>query len=152
MIATLLIIHMLFAVAAIGAITHQAVGQLWPASGRATNFIHRFRATQGAAYVNAVIVLYLVTVVLGGLLYPTYRIGARAFMESLRLYPYVGSFELKEHIVALGLGLLPAYWWLWREPQKNDYATTRIIVTLMLGVIVWYAFLVGHVLNNIRGL
>jgi hypothetical protein len=119
MVAILLIIHMLFAVALLGAITHQAVGALWPARARATNFVGRFRATQGSAYVNAVVVLYAVTALLGAVLYPVYRLGARAFMESLRMFPYVGSFEVKEHLVALGLGLLPAYWWLWKDPQNG---------------------------------
>ena len=152
MIATLLMIHMLFSVALIGAITHQATGLLWPVRARATNFVHRFRATQSSAYVNAVIVLYLLTALFGGIIYPTYRIGARAFMESLRLYPYIGTFELKEHVVTLGLGMLPAYWWLWREPQGDGRTAAQIIVTIILGIIIWYAFLVGHVLNNVRGI
>jgi diacylglycerol kinase len=33
----------------------------------------------------------------------------------------------------------------------KDRASTRAIVTTLLAVIVWYSFLVGHVLNNIRG-
>jgi hypothetical protein len=147
----LLIIHMLLAVALIGSVTHQTVGALWPVRARADNFVARYRATKGAAYVNAIVVLYLATALLGAILYPTYRIGARVFMESLRMYPYVGSFELKEHVVAMGLGLLPAYWWLWREPQASDHRVSRIVVTTMLAVIVWYAFLVGHLLNNIKG-
>jgi hypothetical protein len=146
----LLIIHLLFAVALIGAVTHQAVGAVWPAR-RAANFVDRFRATQGAIYVNAIIVLYLVTASIGAVIYPIYRIGARVFMESLRMYPYVGSFELKEHVVAIGAGLLPAYWWLWKDPQNKERTSARVIVTVMLAGIVWYAFLVGHILNNIKG-
>jgi hypothetical protein len=46
---------------------------------------------------------------------------------------------------------------LWRGPIEpaaigTGAKTARIAVTLMLCFIVWYAFLVGHVLNNIRGL
>jgi hypothetical protein len=61
-----------------------------------------------------------------------------------------GSFELKEHFVALGLGMLPAYWYFWRQPPA-DYARTRAVLTALLAFIVWWGFLVGHVLNNIRG-
>jgi hypothetical protein len=152
MVVILLIIHLLLAVALLGALTHQAFGVLWPVRARATNFIARFRATQGAAYVNAIIVLYCLTVLLGAIIYPVYRITARVFMESLRMFPHVGSFELKEHVVTLGLGLLPAYWWLWKEPQNDRRSSARVVVTVMLAIIVWYAFLVGHVLNNVKGL
>jgi hypothetical protein len=147
-----LIMHMLLAVALIGALTHQTVGALWPVRAPADNFVARFRATKGSAYVNAIVFLYAATALMGVILYPAYRIGARVFMESLRMYPYVGSFELKEHLIAIGLGLLPAYCWLWKEPQASEHRASRVIVTTMLAVIVWYGFLVGHILNNVKGL
>jgi hypothetical protein len=62
-----------------------------------------------------------------------------------------GLFELKEHFVAVGLGMLPAYWYFWRQPLANDYLRTRAILTSILAFIVWWSFLVGHILNNIRG-
>jgi hypothetical protein len=48
--------------------------------------------------------------------------------------------------------MLPLYWLLWRRPPEAGAKPARIAVTLMLAFIVWYGFLVGHVLNNIRGL
>jgi hypothetical protein len=33
----------------------------------------------------------------------------------------------------------------------KEKAATRAIVTTLIAVIVWYSFIVGHVLNNIRG-
>jgi hypothetical protein len=54
--------------------------------------------------------------------------------------------------VALGLGLLPAYWYNWRSPLAEDNARTRLILTSLLAFIVWWGFLVGHLTNNVRGL
>jgi hypothetical protein len=62
-----------------------------------------------------------------------------------------GVFELKEHFVAVGLGLLPIYWYTWRRPLEPRYARTRAALTMILALIVWWGFLTGHVLNNIRG-
>jgi len=144
----LLIVHGLLAVALLGAITHQAASVLLPASRPAGSFVGRFRAVPGPSYVNAVVVLYLVTAVLGGVLYTEYRVSVRTVIEQLGMWPAHGAFELKEHFAAVGLGLLPAYWYYWRftgEPR------TRAALTAFLAVIVWWNFLVGHVLNNIRG-
>jgi hypothetical protein len=146
----LLLIHMLLAVALIGAVTHQSLGIIAPVA-RAGSFFGRFRAVNGTGYVNAIIVLYLCTASLGLLIYPNYRIGARMVMEELHFYSRVGSFELKEHLIALGLGLLPAYWWAW-QPAQKDHVLTRRGLTVLLALFIWYAFLVGHILNNTRGI
>ena len=66
-----------------------------------------------------------------------------------------GVFEIKEHLIAIGLGLLPAYWQVWRQPNDAQGAQTvsaRRALTWLLAVFVWWGFIVGHVLNNIRGL
>ena len=147
----LLLLHMLLAVALIGAVTHQTLGVLAPVRAPVGGFFARFRAVNGTGYVNAIVVLYLLTAFLGLLIYPNYRIGARVFMEELRMFPRVGSFELKEHLIALGLGLLPAYWWAW-QPAQSDRPQTRRALTVILAVFVWYAFLIGHLLNNTRGI
>ena len=144
----LLIVHGLLAVALLGAITHQAASVLLPASRPAGSFVGRFRAVPGPSYVNAVVVLYLVTAVLGGVLYTEYRVSVRTVIEQLGMWPAHGAFELKEHFAAVGLGLLPAYWYYWRSTGEPR---TRAALTAFLAVIVWWNFQVGHVLNNIRG-
>ena len=151
MVTFLLIVHGLLAVVLLGGITHQAMSAAWPARNK-TGIVSSFRAVSGAAYTNANIVLYLATAVLGGTIYPVYRVGVRTYLENARLYPAVGSFELKEQFLSVGLGMLPLYWLLWRQPPEAGAKSARIAVTLILCFIVWYAFLVGHVLNNIRGL
>ena len=122
MITLLLIIHGLLAVALLGAVTHQAIGVLLPARRAAGSFVGRMRAVSTPAYVTAVVVLYLATAVLGGWIYPEYRLGVRVVLEQLDLWKAHGSFELKEHFAALGLGMLPAYWFFWRQPLASSYS------------------------------
>jgi hypothetical protein len=151
MVTVLLIVHGLFAVVLLGGITHQAMAAAWPSRNK-TGIVSSFRAVSGSVYTNANIVLYLATAILGGTIYPVYRVGVRTYLENARLYPAVGSFEIKEQFISVGLGMLPLYWLLWRRPAEAGAKSARIAVTLILCFIVWYAFLVGHVLNNIRGL
>jgi hypothetical protein len=62
-----------------------------------------------------------------------------------------GIFEIKEHFIAIGLFMLPAYWLYWRTPLAAEQATARKYMTTILAFFVWYGFLVGHILNNIKG-
>ena len=151
MTTILLITHGLLAVALLGAITHQAISVWLPARKAADSFVGRVRGVQAASYVTAIVVLYIATAILGGIIYPEYRLNVRVVLEQLELRLANGSFELKEHFVAVGLGMLPAYWHFWRKPLANDPARTRAVLTAVLAFTVWWSFLVGHVLNNIRG-
>jgi hypothetical protein len=151
MIIVLLILHGLLAVALLGAITHQTISVWSPARGTTESFVGRMRAVSATSYVNAIIVLYLLTALVGAILYPSYRLNVRIVLEQMQLFKQNGAFELKEHLVAIGLGMLPAYWYFWRQPLASDHARTRAVITVMLAFIVWWGFLVGHVLNNIRG-
>lgn len=148
---SLLIIHGLLAFLLLGAITHQAVSVWAPARARRGNIVARFSAVPGAGYVNAVIVLYVVTAIFGGWIYTLYRITARLTLEQGQYWKTFGSFELKEHFIALGLALLPAYWYVWRVPA-DEHTRTRLIITTLLAFIVWWGFIVGHLTNNVRGL
>ncbi len=151
MIVFLLIVHGLLAVALLGAITHQAIGAWIPINQPADSFVARARSVSAPAYTNAIVVLYLVTAILGGVIYAEYRISVRIVLEQLEVWAVNGTFELKEHFVAIGSGMLPAYWFYWRRPLDPRHARPRAILTLLLAFIVWWGFLVGHVVNNIRG-
>jgi hypothetical protein len=151
MATLLVIVHGLLAVALLGGITHQAMSVAWPSRSKSGIF-RSFRAVSGSVYANANIALFLATATLGGTIYPVYRVAVRTYLENARLNSAVGSFELKEQFIAVGLGMLPLYWLLWRRPPETGAKPARIAVTLMLAFIVWYGFLAGHVLNNIRGL
>jgi len=141
----------LLAVALLGAITHQAISIWMPSRRTAASFVGRVRAVPAASYVNAVVLLYVLTAMIGAVIYPEYRISIRIVLEQLSLRRANGIFELKEHFVAVGLGILPAYWYFWRRALPEDYTATRAVLTSVLAFIVWWSFLVGHVLNNIRG-
>jgi hypothetical protein len=147
----LLIMHGLFAVALLGAITHQTASAWLPARKQAGSFGGRFRAVSAAGYTNAIVVLYLCTFVLGAIIYPEFRISIRGVLEELDTPAAMGSFELKEHFAVVGLALLPAYWSLWRLPLADEYSRTRKALTSIIAFIIWWNFLVGHVVNNFRG-
>jgi len=147
----LFVLHGLCAIALLGAVTHQAASVWWPVRRPNAAFITRFRAVKAANYANAIIVLFILTFALGAVVYPVYRIGARVFMENLRMGAAVGSFEMKEHLATFGLMLLPAYWYFWRVPLEPRHETTRNVITLLIALFVWSSFLIGYVLNNIRG-
>lgn len=151
MFTLLLILHGLVSVALMGSITHQAVAACWPAKTTGT-FVESFRAVNAARYTNANIVLYIVTFVLGGVIYTAYRIAVSPYLVSAQLHAINGSFELKEQFAAIGLGMLPLYWLVWRPPLEPRYAQARAAITAILCFVVWYSFLVGHILNNVRGL
>jgi len=153
MIVVLLIVHGLLAVALLGAITHQAWSVV-PRRGAAgtVSFVGRFRTVDSAAYATAVVVLFVITAIGGALLYPQYRIDVRTTLEDLQLRAANGVFEIKEHLVAIGLGLLPTYWLYWKAPLVPEQAAARRYLTWLLAFFVWWGFLVGHVLNNIKGL
>lgn len=153
MITALLIIHGLLAVALLGAITHQALAVMpIPASSDRRSFFARFRNVNAPAYVGPIILLFVVTSLLGGVLYPHYRIYVRTLLEDMQMRGSNGLFEIKEHLVAVGLSMLPAYWLFWQAPLKPEDAAVRRYSTWLLAFIIWWGFLVGHVLNNIKGL
>ena len=151
MFTTLLIIHGLLAVALLGSMTHQTAAAVWPATSKAS-FVSAFRGVAGARYTVANIILYVVTGMLGAVVYTVYRIAVRPYLESAQLWQINGSFELKEQFTTIGLGMLPLYWLVWRTPLDAKLRAARAAITGILCFIVWYSFLVGHVLNNVRGL
>jgi hypothetical protein len=154
MIVVMLILHGLLAVALLGAITHQALSVLTiapPANGRWT-FVDRFRSVDATAYATPIVVLFALTAIGGALLYPQYRTDVRPALEDMQNSAANGVFEIKEHLVAIGLGLLPVYWQFWRKPHRPETAGARRYLTWLLAFFVWWSFIVGHVLNNIRGL
>jgi hypothetical protein len=151
MTTALLIVHGLLAVALLGAITHQAASVCWPRRKPAENFVGRFRSVAGAAYANAVVLLYISTMILGAIIYPEFRVSIRGVVEELGHRAVMGAFEIKEHFVVVGMAMLLPYWLFWRMPLAEQYAKTRAALTAILAFIVWWGFLVGHIINNIRG-
>jgi len=147
----LLFIHFVLAVLLLAALTLQAVAVLMPVRQAAGNFIDRVRAVPAASYAIAIVILYAPTFLLGAWVYIKYRTYVRIPMEQFGHWWTVGSFEFKEHIAAMGMALLPAYWYFWRQPLSAEHANIRKWLTIFLAITVWYAFLVGHTANDFRG-
>jgi hypothetical protein len=147
-----LFLHFAVAVALLAAITLQAALVLAPApqvAGAPTGSLRPLLLSAPSA--TLIVVLYLVQALLGAWVYVKYRTFVRIPMEGLRHWWTVGSFEFKEHVVTMGLALLPAYWYFWRDPASQQYSTIRKWVTVFLAFSVWYSLAVGHVANDFRG-
>ena len=145
----LLLLHGLSAMLLLGAVTHQAVAVWLPASGPQSGWWHALRAVHPERYARAVVVLFAATALLGAINYIPFRLVARAQYLDAQVPWATGLFEVKEHATAIGLALLPGYWAVWREPKET--AARRALTTLLTAV-AWWSLLVGHIVNNLRGL
>jgi hypothetical protein len=150
MVTALLILHGLVAVALLGAITHQTLA-VWAPSGSPRSFFRRFRAVQPAGFASAIVVLYLAAAVLGAIVYLSFKTDIQPDLERDRHWHALGFFDLKEDFVSIGSGLLLAYWISWRRPIARGDGRTAVALTTILAFIVWWSFLVGHVVNDIMG-
>src|SRR5262245_51634570 len=149
MATTLLILHGLVAVALIGAITHQTLATIAPPNAKPHSFFGRFRSIPAERFANAIIVLYLTSALLGAVVYLYFKINVQPNLERDRHWHALGFLDLKEDFIAIGLGVLPAYWFCWRRPFDSENRQARVALTLLLAVIAWSAFLVWHVIDNI---
>ncbi len=111
----------------------------------------RFRGVPPKSFSNAIIVLYSVSALLGATLYLAFRVEIRPDLERAGHWQALGLFDLKEHFVSIGFALLPAYWVCWRQQRPDQPSRTPAALTLILAFIVWWSFLIGHVVNNIMG-
>lgn len=147
--------HALLAVTLLGALTHQAMSVLMPvrqgAGAGGPGFVTRFRAVHGPGYAVAVCVLWIVTFFFGAWIYTKYRMYVRIPLEQEGFFKTQGFFELKEHLASIGLGLLPIYWYFWKNPRNPEYDSSRKWLTVTLAAFCWFMFLTGHIVNNVRG-
>ena len=144
----LLIVHGLSATLLLGAITHQAIA-VWWASPTSAGFWRSLGAVHPQRYVNAIIVLFVFTIALGAVIYVPFRTDVRAAYLDAGVPWATGLFEVKEHAAAIALALIPAYWALW---QNATHRGSRRAVTTILLIVAWWNFVIGHVVNNLRGL
>ena len=148
----LLVLHGLVGVALLGALTHQSVSTLRGRAASGVAFLDRYAGARDRTFTAAVVVMFVAELVLGAIIYPAYRLGVRIPFEEMSLGWAVGAFELKEHFAGLGLAVLPYYAYTWKPEVAQTLRVDRVAITLLLAFVVWWDFLVGHVLNNIRGL
>jgi hypothetical protein len=151
MIAFWTILHGIVAIGLVGAVTHQGLTVLRrPAP--AELFVNRFRAIPAGRFANAIAVLYVLTFALGAYIYPTYVLDVKGAVAEYGMRKTIGVFQLKEHLAVIGLCLLPVYWHFWRRVPLDTNRQTRGFLTVLLMLIVWWNLVIGHVLNNVRGL
>ena len=81
----LLIIHGLVAVALLGAITHQTLATWAGARERPGSFFGRFRAVPSASFANAVVVMYAVSALLGGIVVLLAECLSRVLLNELEI-------------------------------------------------------------------
>jgi hypothetical protein len=141
----------LVAVALLGAVTHQTLAVWATVDARPRSFFDRFRSVPSGSFANAVVVLYVISALLGAILYLYFRVDVRPELERAGHWHALGFFDIKEHFAAIGLALLPAYWVCWRRPHADEHAQTRTALTSILAFIVWWNFLTGHFANNVMG-
>jgi hypothetical protein len=152
LITVLLILHGLAAVILIGATTHQTIASWKTKSAPSTTFFQSLINTRGATYTNAIVILYILTAIGGGIIYPTYVMDVKGTLTDAQMLSAIGAFEIKEHYAIIGLAMLPTYWYLWKKVPPAEHRVTRALNTSVICAMVWTSFLVGHVLNNIKGL
>lgn len=136
----LLVLHGLAAVVLIGSAAHTA----W----RAVRGTLTARGNQIAWLVWS----YIVTFVSGLFIYPTYRWYVRALYFEKEVRSANFYFEVKEHLSALGLALVLAYWLLSRAGDEPAVVRFRRIAGAAIFVIVLYGYVVSIVLNNLKGI
>lgn len=149
MFVFLLILHGVSAVLLLGAVTHQALAAWWPVARRDGHWWNSLRAVHPERYTGAVAALYVVTFLLGAIIYAPFAGWARPQMLDAHAPLAIGFFQIKEHAAALALAMLPAYIVAWREPGARG---PRLAFTTWLTATTWWNLVVGHVVNNLRGL
>ena len=88
-----------------------------------------------AGYATAVCILWVLTFIMGAWIYTKYRIYIRIPIEQAGYWKTQGFFELKEQPHDR-LGLLPVYWYFWKNPADPEYDGARKWVTVLLAAIV----------------
>jgi uncharacterized membrane protein YeiH len=147
-----LFLHFVVAVALLAAITLQAALVLAPAPQLASASGGSLRALLlSPPSATLIVILYVVQSLLGAWVYIKYRTYVRIPMEGLRHWWTVGAFEFKEHFITMGLAVLPAYWFFWRDPASQEHATIRKWLTVFLMLSAWYGLAAGHTANDFRG-
>ena len=144
----LLVLHAGGSIALIGASTHHALQMRHYLRGRFG------REKLEKTYAKVVSVTYVLTFVLGGLLYPSFRVHVRGFYLDRHAPAFSGLFDVKETyaslalVVAIALGALAQT----LEPTKTRalvpvYAAMSFIVC----AVVWFNVIAGILVVSARG-
>ena len=139
-----LLLHLGISVILLGAITHHAIRVL-----RGTETVTR----HGARYARWTVVTYALSVLSGAVVYPAFRYYCRYLLFDAHLRGVTATFEIKEHLAALGLALLPFYYFSSKDITKLSrfqYFSHGFSVLVLAGI-VWYTFLGGAAVTIFKG-
>jgi hypothetical protein len=145
------ILHGIIAMALLGALTHQGL-TMWRRPSPAQRFVDRFRAISAPRFATAVVVLYVLAFALGAYIYPTYVLDVKGAVIDYGMRKTVGVFQIKEHVSVIGLVLLAVYWHYWRTVPLAEGVHARRLLTTVLMLGSWWSLVIGHILNNLKGL
>jgi len=139
------------AIALLAFVTFQAAVMGDASGAPQPSFLARHRQIDVSGLAPVIILLLVAVILLGATLYPAYRMQIRPYLEAHQLMRANGAFEVKEHFAALALLAMPAYWAAWRRPLAPAYGPARRMLTWLIAGMVWWNFIVGHIINYISG-
>lgn len=144
----MLVTHALLAMLLLGSMTHNVlltIRYLWG---------HFYKVKLEKLYVKVAFVAYLLTFLLGSLLYPNYRYHVRAQYLDKHAPWATNLFDIKEHWAAIGLALFLVFWLLSRhiDPQKDRTVVfLYVFLSVVLATIVWFAVIAGLLVTSVKG-
>jgi hypothetical protein len=144
----LLLLHAGGAIVLIGAATHHALQMRHYLRGR---FV---RVAVEKTWARVVAVAYVVTFVLGALLYPTYRVHVRAAYLDQHAPLMAGLFDVKEVfaslalVVAIALGALAS---TLRPSEERWLIPVYAGMSFIVCAVVWLDVIVGLLVVSMRG-
>ncbi len=150
MATTLAILHGLVAVGLLGAITHQTLAVWAPSGVPPRNFFTRFRAVPSAAFANAIIVLYLISALLGSVVYLYFKVHIQPTCNATVIGRHWASLISKKTFWPSALACCLHIGFAGGGPWR-ERGWARAALTAVLAFIVWWSFLVGHIMNDIMG-
>lgn len=144
----LLLLHAAGSVVLIGSATHHALQMRHYLRGRFGS--SRLEKT----YAKVVSVSYVITFIIGALLYPTYRVHIRGYYLDRRAPFFAGLFDVKEVyaslalFVAVGLGAL-AY--TLRPAEEKALVPVYAAMSFIVCAVVWINVISGILIVSVRG-
>ena len=145
----LLVLHAGAAIVLIGAATHHALQMRHYLRG------HFQRVALEKTYAKVVSVAYVITFVLGAMVYPSYRVQVRGLYLDRYAPAYSGLFDMKEVYasltltVAVGLGALA---FTLRPAESPALARVYALMSLLVCAVVWFDVIAGLLITSVRGL
>ena len=151
----LVVTHSLSSIVLCGASVHQAVLAALTWTGR------RQRRQLLGIYSVTTLVSYLVTVFVGALLYPRYRIFIRALFLDRQAVWAANLFDLKENLATLGLPLAVGALLLARSLSRDDVSSdasglrlaqhTYLVMATGTALVVLFNVIAGLLCTSVRG-